>query len=160
MLPKVQPNGLPYRPNSFVFAQGITNFSRGNTHLNIIVYDTVIESGGSDLTYVHDIDLGDSIIINTDGIYTIYLTCAWTSIEGYALSLNATYAECDTAQHLISQAHTLAVGASQATYPTPIIATRYFRSGDVIRGHNDVGASVNTSAADPRYFYFKAIKIS
>lgn len=104
---------------------------------------TVVTNQGSDITYTTSADtsvLGSVFTINTNGVYTISYTDAFSTQTRLGLSLNSS--QLTTAISSVTTANKLCAQQSpSANNEATISWTGYLVAGDVIRPHSDGGAN-------------------
>ncbi len=115
-----------------------TGNGHGSTNTKIRKYTTVIESGGTDITYTSDATNGDKWVINTTGIYAM---AAMDGASGGAVSIgisrNSNQLTTDIDNTGLTQAHRLNYASTAAAgFGTCVSWVGACAANDVIRAHD------------------------
>ena len=130
---------------SYLRLDGYNGFGSTNTMINR--YTTVTTNVGTDFTYADSATLGNSITINTAGIYTVTACAATATYSSVGVSVNST--QLSTQIYSINYQNILCTTTTGNTgFQGTSSFTGWFNVGDVIRGHND-GTSVFTVTNTP-----------
>lgn len=110
---------------------GYGGSSSGDT--KILNFSSVIENVGTAITYTaRTTTAGDFFTINEDGVYAISYFDAFSASEFAAISLNSSNTSANS--HALPAAEILGLTlVSAANISTPVSATAYLESGDIIR---------------------------
>jgi hypothetical protein len=84
--------------------------TRGSTNTNVVIYSTMAESSGSDITYVNSAANGDSFYINTNGIYSITTTAFTNSGTAYDLDIKVGSSINNSVSDTNTRVHQVAIG--------------------------------------------------
>ena len=115
----------------------------GSTNTAIRRFSTTVLSQGTDITYADSATLGATFTINTNGVYSISYTDAFSGSSRVGLSLNSS--QLTTAISSITTADRLCAELTPAANNEATIAwTGYLASGGVVRPHSDGGANAGS----------------
>lgn len=103
--------------------------------------NTVVNTGGTDMTYTRDTVNGDYVTILTAGVYSVaVLGAGGSNQQGVSVNANANLTVSITALTIAqgSRYHPGAVNALNGT------TTLTLQAGDIIRPHSDAGGTIGT----------------
>jgi len=110
----------------------------GSTNTAILRYSLTDADDGSDMTLTQSAVNGDSVTINTAGIYSCYIR-GMTNTRYFGISLNST--QLTTSINGITDADRIAITqVFNGGYIFSDSVTLYLEAEDVIRPHGDAGA--------------------
>ena len=130
-----------------------TQAGYGSTGTKVIYYTNVEATSGTDLTYTPSSVNGDSITINTAGVYCVSCCSQFSGSANAGVSKNAS--STSTALNSLANAQILmAVGITNSAQ-TEYSTTQYFAAGTVLRVQTD-GTTLVTASA---FLRFRVCKI-
>lgn len=132
----------------------------GSTYPRIRRFSSVESNLGSDVTYVPSATLGDSFIINTDGIYSIsYNDRDNTTARDFGISRNASSLTSSITALQLSEVLALSTSSTN-TYSETLSWTGKLLAGDVIRCQSGVDNAPNGTTVGVRFTITKQAKPS
>lgn len=136
--------GLTYLPNGEHWVSGCTASTSGfgSSNTKIRIFNSVVSSTGTAITYATSATAGDSWTINEAGVYTIYYQDKTTSDDIFGISLNASGADLTTAISALSASKILGfIDNASASGFASLSVTKRLAQNDVIRAHCNGAAS-------------------
>lgn len=131
------PNEVACQQNEILL---LTANGYGSTNTKIRQWTTVSKNIGLSMTLVQSATLGDSFVINEDGIYSISYFDQFVGADYLGLSVNST--QLTTAIDSVTNTDVLGfVQSGAANDPMGFSTTVRLKRGDVVRCHGDGAAS-------------------
>ena len=124
----------------------------GSTNTNIRKYSTVETNVGTSLTLTQSASLGDSITVNTTGLYSVQAVDNFSTVSSFGITRNVS---ANTSIDSVAVGSLLSVASGNTNYRTVCTWTGWLTSGDVLRVH---GAGTGAGAVNNSRF--RAVRLA
>jgi hypothetical protein len=118
-----------------------------STNTACMIFDTIADNIGSDISYSSSLTNGTSFTINTAGIYDISLITSFSLATDFGITKNATGAELTSATWTNKRLISTVSDGNGSNYSTTCAGTFYLNVGDVIRPQATVGRTPSATNA-------------
>jgi len=118
-----------------------------STNTACMIFDTIADNIGSDISYSSSSANGTSFTINTAGIYDISLITSFSLATDFGITKNATGAELTSATWTNKRLISTVSDGNGSNYSTTCAGTFYLNAGDVIRPQATVGRTPSATNA-------------